>query len=123
MEVPAGHGPPPGRRVDYVFDLVEPEHGESGPRVAGTNGVTVPEIAPESAEEAARIEQLPRAGWVVLRVLVLRDGSAGEVEAAPGGDDGAAATLVPAVKRLRFRPALERGRPVDAWYTMVWPPK
>lgn len=112
------------RRPDLVFVIDEPEYAETGtPRVAGTAGVTVPEVAPESMEEALRIGRMERRGWVVLRVLVLRDGSAGEVTVEQAGDTEAAAGMARAVRALRFRPALERGRPVDAWYTLVWPPQ
>jgi hypothetical protein len=92
------------------------------PRMAGTAGVTLPEVAPESAEDARKIEEMARAGWVVLRVLVRRDGTVQDVVPEGGGDLEAAARMGPAVRDLRFRPASQRGRPVDAWFTMVWPP-
>ncbi len=90
--------------------------------MAGTAGVTLPEVAPESADEAGKIQEMPRSGWVVLRVLVRRDGSVQEVVPQDGGDSEAAGRMAPAVQALRFRPALQQGRPVPAWFTMVWPP-
>ena len=111
------------RPADLVFVIDEPEYAEPGtPRVAGTAGVSLPEVAAESLEEALRIGRTPRSGWVVLRVLVLQDGSVSDVTVDQAGDVEAAARMASAVKALRFRPALERGHPVDAWYTMVWPP-
>ena len=118
----AGELPRP-RRPDLVFVIDAPEDADPAePRVAGTAGVTLPEVAPESLEEARRLQEGPRSGWVVLRVLVRRDGTVQEVAPAGGGDAAAATRMAPAVQALRFRPALERGRPVDAWFTMVWPP-
>lgn len=111
------------RRPDLVFVIEDPDDGDSGePRVAGTAGVTLPEIAPESQEEARRIGEMPRSGWVVLRVLVRRDGTVDRVEPQDGGDTEAAARISPAVMALRFRPALQQGRAVDAWFTLAWPP-
>jgi hypothetical protein len=115
--------PAPPRPPDLVFVLDSPDDANPAePRVAGAAGVTLPEVAPESAEEARRIQQTPRAGWVVLRVLVRRDGTVQEVVPEGGGDAEAARRMAPAVRELRFRPALQRGRPVDAWFTLVWPP-
>lgn len=118
----AGAAAPP-RPPDLVFVIDPPEDTDPGePRVAGTAGVTLPEVAPESQDEARRIQDTPRSGWVVLRVLVRLDGSVEEVTPEGGGDAEAAARMAPAVRELRFRPALQRGRPVNAWFTMVWPP-
>jgi hypothetical protein len=112
------------RRPDLVFVIDPPEEADPAePRVAGTAGVTLPEVAPESQEEALQLQETPRRGWVVLRVLVRQDGTVQEVAAEVAGDAEAAARMAPAVQRLLFRPALLRGRPVDAWFTMVWPPR
>jgi hypothetical protein len=111
------------RPPDLVFVIDPPEDADPAePRVAGTAGVTLPEIAPESAEEARKIQETPRTGWVVLRVLVRRDGTVQAILPEGGGDTEAAARMTPAVQALRFRPAMLRGQPVDAWFTMVWPP-
>lgn len=119
----SGAAAAPPRPPDLVFQIDAPEDTDPGePRVAGTAGVTLPEVAPESQEEARRIQDTPRRGWVVLRVLVRLDGSVEEVTPEGGGDAEAAARMAPAVRELRFRPALQRGRPVNAWFTMVWPP-
>ena len=120
---PGAGEPARPRRPDLVFVIDPPEEADPGePRVAGTAGVTLPEVAPESAEEARKIQDTPRAGWVVLRVLVRRDGTVQEVVPEGGGDADAAARMAPAVRQLLFRPAVQRSRPVDAWFTMVWPP-
>jgi hypothetical protein len=111
------------RRPDLVFVIEDPDDADSGePRVAGTAGVSLPEVATESQEEARRIGEMPRKGWVVLRVLVRRDGTVDRVEPQEGGDPEAAVRMSPAVKALRFRPALQQGRAVDAWFTLAWPP-
>ena len=111
------------RRPDLVFVIDAPEDADpAATYVAGTAGVSLPEVAPESLEEAERIGRTPRTGWVVLRVLVRRDGTAGEVALHGEGDREAATRMAPAVQALRFRPAFLRGNPVDAWFTMVWPP-
>ena len=128
----ASEAPPAGepgesarpRRPDLVFVIDPPEEADPAePRVAGTAGVTLPEVAPASQEEALQLQATPRRGWVVLRVLVRQDGTVQEVAAEGGGDIEAAARMAPAVKKLLFRPALQRGHPVDAWFTMVWPPR
>ncbi|HEX5042580.1 MAG TPA: hypothetical protein VFV75_06715 [Candidatus Polarisedimenticolaceae bacterium] len=127
-QVPQSGSPAPGaaaapRPPDLVFVIDPPDHGDAAePRVAGTAGVTLPEVAPESEEDARGIQEMARAGWVVLRVLVRRDGTVQEVVPGGGGDTEAAGRMGPAVRDLRFRPAVWRGRPVDAWFTMVWPP-
>jgi hypothetical protein len=119
-----GSGPPRPRRPDLVFVIDDPDDADPEvPRVAGTAGVSLPEVAPESQEEAESVGRMPRTGWVVLRVLVRRDGTAGEVTLEGGGDTEAASRMAPAVQALRFRPAVLRGEPVDAWFTMVWPPQ
>lgn len=116
-------GPPRPRRPDLVFVIDDPDDADPEvPRVAGTAGVSLPEVAPESLEEAESVGRMPRTGWVVLRVLVRRDGTAGEVRVEGGGAAEAASRMAPAVQALRFRPAVLRGEPVDAWFTMVWPP-
>ena len=118
-----GGDPSRPRRPDLVFVIDAPEDADpAATHVAGTAGVSLPEVAPESLEEAARIGRTPRTGWVALRVLVRRDGTAGEVSVQGEGDSEAAAQMAPAVQALRFRPALLRGNAVDAWFTMVWPP-
>jgi hypothetical protein len=110
------------RAPDLVFVIDPPEEEDPAePRVAGAAGVTLPEVAPESQEDARKLQEVPRRGWVVLRVLVRRDGTVQEVTP-QGGDPEGASRMTPAVQTLRFRPALQRGRPVDAWFTMAWPP-
>jgi hypothetical protein len=84
--------------------------------------VTLPEVALESEDDARKLQGMARRGWVVLRVLVRADGTVQEVTPEGGGDLEAAARMGPAVQALRFKPALQHGHPVNAWFTMVWPP-
>jgi len=99
----------------------EPSAGPRGdaPRIAGFGGVTTPTVLAESRVDPvypltareARME-----GTVALEVLVLRDGSVGEVTllrvSPPGWDLEQAA--IEAVRQWRFEPAIAADEPVDA---------
>ena len=109
--------------------LDEPTDTRSQPRLAGTGGVTVPTpiadtvVEPVLPEGAGQVLAEGSTVWVVLRVLVTRDGAVERVEViqAPPDDPGFAPALVEAVSQWRFEPARLRGRPVDAWHTLVHP--
>jgi TonB family protein len=107
-ESPGGAEPGPARK--------EP------PRVAGFGGVSLPEVV-----EASRVDpDYPSAakergieGSVILEVVVLRDGTVGEVSVLRRRPEGwgfeQAATG--AVKQWRFEPARHEGVAVDAVFT------
>ena len=60
-------------------------------------------------------------GLVVLRVLVSEEGVPVDVVLVTGARGHLTEAAVDAVRRWRFEPALEKGRPVAAWTTVEFP--
>jgi protein TonB len=95
----------------------------SGPLLAGTGGVTLPErleesyIKPEYPELArvARIE-----GRVILQAIILKDGTVGEVEVLNCNrpNMGFEESAIGAVQQWRYKPAMQGDRPVDVYFTV-----
>ena len=67
---------------------------------------------PKYTEEALRNR---RHGAVRLRLLVGADGEVRHVEIIDGLDDGLDAGAVQAAYRLKFKPAIKAGKPVECW--------
>jgi len=108
--------------VDVLLGVPEPPPA-SGPLLAGAEGVTLPVLIPESKikpdyPELARVARIE--GRVILQAIVLKDGSVGELEVLncnrPGmGFEEAA---VAAVEQWRYKPAMQRGKAVDVYFTV-----
>lgn len=108
--------------VDVLIGVPEPPPA-SGPLLAGAEGVTLPELIPESKikpdyPELARVARIE--GRVILQAIVLKDGSVGELEILScnrpgmGFEDAALA----AVAKWRYRPAMQGSKPVDVYFTV-----
>ena len=96
---------------------------EKSPKVAGFGGVTLPELIPESRVDPDFPGRLSRAemdGWVLLSVIVHRDGSVSDVtvlRAQPAGW-GLEEAATKAVQQWRYQPALFEGKPVTVQHTI-----
>jgi len=108
--------------VDVLIGVPEPPP-PSGPLLAGAEGVTLPVLIAETKikpdyPELARVARIE--GRVILQAIVLKDGSVGELEILncnrPGmGFEEAAAE---AVTQWRYKPAMQRGKAVDVYFTV-----
>jgi protein TonB len=108
---------------DVEIVLGDPEPPPvTGPLIPGIGGVSDPQlitrIDPEYPELArrARIQ-----GKVILRAIIHKDGSVGDVEVLkePAANLGFSESAVQAVRQWRYRPATQNGRPVDVYFTVV----
>lgn len=82
-----------------------PQYPSEGFRLVLEHGSLTPQLRVEAAQ-----------GRVVLRLLVLKDGSVGRVEvAAPSGSAALDQAAVAAARLWRFVPATRDGVPIDAW--------
>lgn len=118
---------------DAIFLLGVPQpnppmQGDGGPAdeplLAGVGDVTSPVLIPETKvtpeyPEAARVGRLE--GKVILRAVIRRDGTVGDVSVlrvsmpSLGFEESAMA----AVRQWRYQPAMQRGRPVDVYFTVM----
>jgi protein TonB len=110
---------------DATFLLVPPDTPPArGPLAVDGERVTSPERIEASAVQPVypEIARLARAeGRVIVQATILEDGSVADVEilscSQPGMQFEEAA--IEAVKQWRYRPALQGGRPVDVYFTVV----
>lgn len=116
---------PPPFDPDMEIRIGTPEPPPAtGPLMAGVDGVTEPELIPETKVEPAYPEAARRArleGRVILQLVVRRDGTVGEVTVlkAPALEVGFSEAARAAVTQWRYRPARQAGRPVDVYLTVV----
>jgi len=96
----------------------------SGPLVVDGHRVTSPERIEESAVKPVypEIARLARAeGRVIVQAVILKDGTVADVQVLsctrPGMEFEEAA--IEAVKQWRYMPAMQGGRPVDVYFTVV----
>jgi protein TonB len=108
--------------VDVLIGVPEPPPA-SGPLLAGAEGVTLPELIPESKikpdyPELARVARIE--GRVILQAIVLKDGSVGELEILSCNRPGMGfeESAVAAVAKWRYRPAMQGSKPVDVYFTV-----
>ena len=109
--------------AEYFIGVPEPPPPTGGPFLAGVDDVSNPVLIEETKVEpiypelarTARIE-----GTVLLQAVIEPDGRVSEVEVQRcnrpnlGFEDSAAA----AVKRWRYKPAIQRGKPVAVYLTV-----
>jgi protein TonB len=116
------HGAVPDEPL--LISTPQPPPGPSAPRIPGIDDVTYPVLDPDSKvtpdyPELARQARVETR--VVLRAVILGDGTVGEIEVLrcdrPGlGFEQAA---IEAIARWRYEPARRHGRPVDVSFTVV----
>ncbi|NIM00634.1 MAG: TonB family protein [Acidobacteria bacterium] len=109
--------------VEFIIGVPEPPP-PTGPLLAGVNNVSNPvliestKIEPEYPE-LARVARLE--GQVILQAIVRKDGTVGDISVIRvnrpnlGFEDSAIA----AVKQWRYEPALQNGKPVEVYFTVV----
>jgi protein TonB len=108
--------------VDVLIGVPEPPP-PGGPLLAGAEGVTLPELIPESKlkpdyPELARVARIE--GRVILQAIVLKNGSVGETEVLSCNRPGMGfeESAVDAVAQWRYKPAMQRGKAVDVYFTV-----
>jgi len=109
--------------VEFIIGVPEPPP-PTGPLLAGVNNVSNPvllldtKVTPEYPE-LARVARVD--GQVILQAIVRKDGSVGDVSVirvnrpSLGFEDMATA----AVLQWRYEPALQNGKPVEVYFTVV----
>ena len=109
--------------VEFIIGVPEPPP-PTGPLLAGVNNVSNPvliestKIDPEYPE-LARVARVD--GQVILQAIVRKDGSVGDVSVIRvnrpnlGFED----TSIAAVLQWRYEPALQNGKPVEVYFTVV----
>jgi protein TonB len=108
--------------VEFIIGVPEAPPA-SGPLIAGTGGVTLPERIEESYTEPdypelARVARIE--GRVILQAVVLKDGSVGEVSVLQCNrpNMGFEEAAIRAVQQWRYKPAMQGDRPVDVYFTV-----
>ncbi len=108
--------------MDVLIGVPEPPP-PSGPLLAGSGGVSLPMIIPESKiqpeyPELARQARLD--GRVILQAIVLKNGTVGEVEVLSCTHEGIGfeQSAVVAVSQWRYKPAMQGTKPVDVYFTV-----
>ncbi len=96
----------------------------TGPLMPGIGGVTEPELIPETRMDPEYPELARRArieGKVILQVIVQKDGTIGDLSvlSEPAANLGFSDAALAAVEQWRYRPAMQNGRPVDVFITVV----
>ena len=93
--------------------------GLGGVYVAG-GGVSAPaltfQVDPEYSEEARKAKY---SGVVVLSIEVDQSGHTRNLRVAKGVGLGLDEKAIEAVKQWRYKPALQKGKPVDVYFTVV----
>ncbi len=109
--------------VEFIIGVPEPPPA-TGPLLAGVNNVSNPvliestKLTPEYPE-LARVARVD--GQVILQAIVRKDGSVGDVSVIRvnrpnlGFEDSA----IFAVLQWRYEPALQNGKPVEVYFTVV----
>jgi len=110
---------------DVEFLIGDPEPPPpTGPLLAGVGDVTNPVLIPESKiepeyPELARVARLE--GNVILQAVIHKDGSVGEVEVLRSNrpNMGFEDSAISAVQQWRYEPALQNGRSVEVYFTVI----
>ncbi|TDI48627.1 MAG: energy transducer TonB [Acidobacteria bacterium] len=109
--------------VEFIIGVPEPPP-PTGPLLAGVNNVSNPELIPGTKitpeyPELARVARVD--GQVILQAIVRKDGSVGDISVIrvnrPGLGFEDSAIL--AVLQWRYEPALQNGKPVEVYFTVV----
>ena len=108
--------------ADILIGVPQPPPATDGILFAGVGGVTNPEkihdIRPSYPEIArkAKIE-----GDVILQAVIRADGTVGDVAIlkSPGAKFGFDDEAMRAVRQWRYKPALQGGKAVDVYFTVV----
>ncbi|HXV74769.1 MAG TPA: energy transducer TonB [Candidatus Polarisedimenticolaceae bacterium] len=118
--------PPLPEDVEVLIGVPEPPGpgpGE-GPRIAGTGGVTMPALIPESKiapqyPELARVARIE--GRVILQAVICPDGSVSDLVVVRCSHPrlGFEEAAVDAVRQWRYTPATLDGRPVSVYFTVL----
>lgn len=109
--------------VDFLIGTPEPPP-PTGPLLAGVGDVTNPVLIPESKiepeyPELARVARLE--GNVILQAIIHKDGTVGDIEVLRSNrpNMGFEDSAIEAVKQWRYEPALQNGRPVEVYFTVI----
>ena len=91
---------------------------------AGVGGVTNPELITSSKVQPTypKIARKGKvSGQVILQVVVRKDGTVGDIQVmrSPGSKFGFDEAAIAAVKQWRYEPALDKGEPVDVYFTVA----
>jgi protein TonB len=109
--------------VEFIIGVPEPPP-PTGPLLAGVNNVSNPILIDETKidpeyPELARVARVD--GQVILQAIVRKDGTVGDVSVIRvnrpnlGFED----TAIAAVLQWRYEPALQNGKPVEVYFTVV----
>ncbi|MFH1176068.1 MAG: energy transducer TonB [Acidobacteriota bacterium] len=96
------------------LELAEPTTVRAGATIERPRAIVTP-----GPDWAKLVGIRTRAGKVVLKLLVNRDGSVGEVRVVRSTDPALDAACREAASRWRFEPAKVNGEPVAAWDTVT----
>ena len=109
--------------VDFLIGTPEPPP-PTGPLLAGVGDVTNPNLIQESKidpeyPELARVARLE--GNVILQAIIHTDGSVGQIEVLRSNrpNMGFEEAAIEAVQHWRYEPALQNGRPVEVYFTVI----
>lgn len=109
--------------VEFIIGVPEAPP-PTGPLLAGVNNVSNPVRIEESYvqpdyPELARVARVD--GQVILQAIVHKDGSVGEVSVIRVNRPnlGFEEKAIEAVKQWRYDPALQNGKPVEVYFTVV----
>ena len=109
--------------VEFIIGVPEAPP-PSGPLLAGVNNVSNPVRIEESYikpeyPELARVARVN--GQVILQAIVRKDGSVGEVSVIRVNRPnlGFEEKAISAVQQWQYEPALQNGRPVEVYFTVV----
>jgi len=109
--------------VEFIIGVPEPPP-PSGPVLAGVNNVSNP-ILIESTKVDPEYPELARVarvdGQVILQAIVRKDGAVGDISVirANRPNLGFEESAIAAVSQWRYEPALQNGRPVEVYFTVV----
>lgn len=109
--------------VEFIIGVPEPPP-PSGPVLAGVNNVSNPilieatKVEPEYPE-LARVARVD--GQVILQAIVMKDGTVGDISVIRVNRPnlGFEESAVAAVNQWRYSPALQNGKPVEVYFTVV----
>ena len=109
--------------VEFIIGVPEPPP-PTGPLLAGVNNVSNPKLIEDTKltpeyPELARVARVD--GQVILQAIVRKDGTVGDISVIRvnrpnlGFEDSA----IVAVMQWRYEPALQNGKPVEVYFTVV----
>jgi protein TonB len=94
------------------------------PLYAGIGGVSNPELIMSTRLQPVYPEiarQAKVSGQVIMQAIIRQDGSVGDIQIlrSPGAKFGFDESATEAVRQWRYKPALQSGKPVDVYLTIV----